>query len=117
MLEASEKIVILTIFIQQKYRMIKLFTFQEQELFTKQSPQKLKALKKHALIESTVSSNRIEGVEIEQKRVGTVIFGKKHLQDRNEEEVRGYQKAKKMQWTDQWRECIRWRATFVGAEL
>lgn len=65
----------------------------KQELFTKQSPQKLKVLKEHSLIESAVSSNRIEGVEIEQKRIGTVIFGKNHLQDRNEEEVRGYQKA------------------------
>jgi Fic family protein len=65
----------------------------KQELFTKQSPQKLKALKEHALIESAVSSNRIEGVEIDQKRIGTVIFGKKRLQDRDEEEVRGYQRA------------------------
>lgn len=65
----------------------------KQELFTKQSPQKLKKLREHALIESAVSSNRIEGVEIDRKRVGTVIFGKSLLQDRNEEEVRGYQSA------------------------
>jgi len=65
----------------------------KQELFTKQSPQKLKKLKEHALIESAVSSNRIEGVDIDRKRVGTVIFGKSLLQDRNEEEVRGYQSA------------------------
>jgi Fic family protein len=65
----------------------------KQELFTKQSPQKLKNLREHALIESAVSSNRIEGVEIERKRVGTVVFGKSLLQDRNEEEVRGYQSA------------------------
>jgi hypothetical protein len=30
----------------------------KQELFTKQSPQRLKALRKHALIESAVSSKR-----------------------------------------------------------
>lgn len=65
----------------------------KQELFTKQAPQKLKALREHALIESAVSSNRIEGVEVDQKRIGTVIFGKGHLKDRDEEEVRGYQKA------------------------
>ena len=65
----------------------------KQELFTKQSPQKLKKLQDHALIESAVSSNRIEGVEIDCARVGTVIFGKSLLQDRNEEEVRGYQSA------------------------
>lgn len=65
----------------------------KQELFTKQSPQKLKALREHALIESAVSSNRIEGVEVDQKRIGTVLLGKGHLQDRDEEEVRGYQQA------------------------
>ncbi len=62
----------------------------KQELFTKQSPQKLKILREHAIIESAVSSNRIEGVTIDQKRVGTVIFGKSLLRDRNEEEIRGY---------------------------
>ena len=65
----------------------------KQELFTKQSPQKLKVLREHALIESAVSSNRIEGVTVNQKRVGTVVFGKKHLKDRNEEEVRCYRTA------------------------
>lgn len=65
----------------------------KQDLFTRQAPQKLEKLREHALIESAVASNRIEGVEIDQKRVGTVIFGKNHLQDRNEEEIRGYQSA------------------------
>jgi len=65
----------------------------KQELFTRQSPQRLRALREHALIESAVSSNRIEGVLIDQKRIGTVLFGKGHLQDRDEEEVRGYQEA------------------------
>jgi Fic family protein len=65
----------------------------KQELFTKQAPQKLKALREHALIESAVSSNRIEGVEVDPKRVGTIVFGKALLRDRDEEEVRGYRKA------------------------
>jgi Fic family protein len=65
----------------------------KQELFTKQSPQKLKVLREHALIESAVSSNRIEGVEVDQARVGTVVFGKSRLRDRDEEEVRGYRQA------------------------
>ncbi len=64
-----------------------------QELYTKQAPQRLNALKEHALIESAVSSNRIEGVEVERKRIGTVIFGKSLLSDRSEEEVRGYREA------------------------
>src|SRR5258708_28532515 len=65
----------------------------KQELFTKQSPQKLKALREHALIESAVSSNRIEGVEVDQARIGTIVFGKALLRDRDEEEVRGYRNA------------------------
>ncbi|KAF0250503.1 MAG: Filamentation induced by cAMP protein Fic, partial [bacterium] len=68
----------------------------KQELFTKQSPQKLKVLKEHALIESAVSSNRIEGIEINQSRVATVIFGNSLLQDRDEEEIRGYRDALKL---------------------
>jgi hypothetical protein len=47
----------------------------KQELFTRQSPQKLKVLREHALIESAISSNRIEGVEIDKSRVATLIFG------------------------------------------
>src|SRR5262249_55602505 len=65
----------------------------KQELFTKQAPQKLKVLREHALIESAVSSNRIEGVEVEPARVGTIVFGRSHLRDRDEEEVRGYRDA------------------------
>jgi len=67
-----------------------------QELFTKQSPQKLKVLKEHALIESAVSSNRIEGVNVDQSRVRTIVLGKAHLRDRDEEEVRGYRNALKL---------------------
>src|SRR2546426_6907372 len=65
----------------------------KQELFTKQSPQRLKVLREHALIESAVSSNRIEGVEVDQARIGTIVFGKPLLRDRDEEEVRGYRDA------------------------
>lgn len=67
----------------------------KQELFTRQSPQRLKVLREHALIESAVSSNRIEGVEVEPSRIGTIIFGKPLLRDRNEEEVKGYRDALK----------------------
>ena len=62
----------------------------KQELFTHQSPQKLKILREHALIESAISSNRIEGINVDQSRINTLILGKPVLKDRNEEEVRGY---------------------------
>jgi len=65
----------------------------KQELFTRQSPQRLKALREHALIESAVSSNRIEGVEVDPSRVATIVFGQPFLRDRDEEEIRGYRKA------------------------
>lgn len=68
----------------------------KQELFRRQSPQMLKVLREHAIIESAVSSNRIEGVTVDQARVQAVLFGKSQLRDRNEEEVRGYRNALKL---------------------
>lgn len=66
----------------------------KQELYTRQSPQRLKALREHALIESAVSSNRIEGVEVEPERVRAVLASPQPLfRDRDEEEVRGYRDA------------------------
>ncbi len=65
----------------------------KQKLYERQAPQKLKALKEHAIIESAVSSNRIEGVNVDPARVKEVVFGRAHLRDRDEEEVRGYRKA------------------------
>ena len=57
---------------------------------------KLKALREHAIVESVVSSNRIEGVTIEPSRIGTVLFGKSSLRDRDEQEIRGYRDALKL---------------------
>ena len=68
----------------------------KQELYTHQSPQRLKTLREHALIESAVSSNRIEGVIVETRRVRELVFGTPLLRDRDEEEVRGYRDALKL---------------------
>jgi Fic family protein len=68
----------------------------KQDLFTKQSPQKLRVLRESAMIESAVSSNRIEGVTVDQARIRTIIFGKSLLHDRDEQEVRGYRDALKL---------------------
>src|SRR3972149_1073909 len=65
----------------------------KQDLFTRQAPQRLKALREHALIESAISSNRIEGVTVEKSRIKTLILGRPLLRDRDEEEVRGYRNA------------------------
>lgn len=64
-----------------------------QELYSRQSPQRLKVLREHSVVESAVSSNRIEGIEIDQERVKPVLFGRALLRDRDEEEVRGYREA------------------------
>jgi hypothetical protein len=42
------------------------------------------------LIESAVSSNRIEGVTVEPRRVRELILGQPLLRDRDEDELRGY---------------------------
>ena len=65
----------------------------KQVLYTRQMPQRLKALREHALIESAVSSNRIEGVEIDPKRVRPLVLGGAVYRDRSEEEVKGYRDA------------------------
>ncbi len=65
----------------------------KQKLFEHQSPELLQQLRETSVIESSVSSTRIEGVTIDKRRVGTVLFGEGELQDSNEAELRGYQDA------------------------
>jgi Fic family protein len=66
----------------------------KQELYTQQSPQRLKALRESAVIESAVSSNRIEGVNVDPSRVRDILISPRPLfRDRDEEEVRGYRDA------------------------
>jgi len=64
-----------------------------QELYTGREPERLRVLREHALIESAISSNRIEGVVVEQARVEQVVLGRSVLKDRDEQEVRGYREA------------------------
>lgn len=65
----------------------------KQELYKKQSPQVLKTLVEMALIESSESSNRIEGVTVERKRLRPLIIDRSKPKDRPEEEIAGYRKA------------------------
>jgi hypothetical protein len=50
-------------------------------------------LREYALVESAISSDRIEGVEVDWSRINTVLFGNTGFKDRNEEEVHGYRNA------------------------
>lgn len=65
----------------------------KQELYVRQFPQILKALVEMALIESAESSNRIEGVTVERRRLKPLILGHSKPRDRSEEEVAGYRKV------------------------
>ena len=66
----------------------------KQELYTRQALQRLKTLREHALIESAVSSNRMEGVEVEPARVHDVLVAPRPMfRDRDEEQSRGYREA------------------------
>ena len=59
----------------------------------RQSPRALEVLRERAIVESAVSSNRIEGVTVDRARQQTVLLGKSQLRDQNEEELRGYRNA------------------------
>ena len=64
-----------------------------QELYTRQSPQVLKALREMALVQSSESSNRIEGVTVAADRLLPLVLGNTKPRDRSEQEVQGYRRA------------------------
>ena len=64
-----------------------------QELYTRQAPQTLKALREMALIQSAESSNRIEGVTVAADRLRPLVLGNSKPLDRSEQEVQGYRLA------------------------
>lgn len=64
-----------------------------QELYARQSPQVLKALRDAALVQSVESSNRIEGVEVPQDRLRPLVLGNARPRDRSEVEIHGYRQA------------------------
>jgi len=65
----------------------------KQALYEMQSPQILKSLRELAIVESTESSNRIEGVTVEQQRLRPLVLGNSRPRDRSEQEIVGYRKA------------------------
>lgn len=67
-----------------------------QEVWRKTKPEIVSQLRESALIQSAESSNRIEGVEVEQKRLIPLVLGAATPRDRSEEEIVGYRKA--LEW-------------------
>ena len=57
-----------------------------QDLFSRQSPQVLKALRDAAIIQSVESSNRIEGVTVGRERLHALVLGRSKPRDRSEQE-------------------------------
>jgi len=64
-----------------------------QDLYTRQAPQLLRALRDTALVQSVESSNRIEGVTVAPDRLVPLVLGHARPRDRSEEEIRGYRRA------------------------
>lgn len=62
----------------------------KQALFKEQSPQILETLRQTAIIQSTESSNRIEGVVAPHKRIKELVEEKTTPQNRSEQEIAGY---------------------------
>ncbi|MBI4041587.1 MAG: Fic family protein [Deltaproteobacteria bacterium] len=62
----------------------------KQELLTHQTPQILETLKEAAIIQSTESSNRIEGISVLPERLRELMIKKSEPKDRTEAEIIGY---------------------------
>jgi len=65
----------------------------EQELFSQQVPEALETLRTVALVESTESSNRLEGVIAAPDRIRDVVLRDAAPADRSEQEIAGYRDA------------------------
>ncbi|MEQ8466699.1 Fic family protein [Coleofasciculus sp. E1-EBD-02] len=62
----------------------------KQELFKEQAPQVLETLRQAAVIQSTESSNRIEGITVPLERIKKLVTEKTTPRDRSEQEIAGY---------------------------
>ncbi len=62
----------------------------KQDLFKQQAPQRLETLKQVAIVQSTESSNRIEGITAPSERVLELVQEKSTPDTRSEREIAGY---------------------------
>ncbi len=61
-----------------------------QDLFVRQAPEELEALRQAAVIQSSESSNRIEGVTAAPGRVEALVLKSSEPRNRSEQEIAGY---------------------------
>lgn len=64
-----------------------------QTLFTHQMPEVLKALRRVATVESTESSNRLEGITVSHLRLEDLVLKAAQPRNRSEQEIAGYRDA------------------------
>lgn len=62
----------------------------KQELYRRQTPELLESLKQTAVIESSESSNRLEGVTAPHDRIEALVLKTTAPRDRSEQEIAGY---------------------------
>src|SRR5207237_10276565 len=62
----------------------------KQDLWIRQKPEVLAALREQAIIQSAESSNRIEGVTVAANRLRPLVIGHAKRRHRSEEELAGY---------------------------
>lgn len=65
----------------------------KQALFTQQTPEILNSLQQVAIIESSESSNRLEGITAPRKRVEAIVKRSSMPANRSEQEIAGYRDA------------------------
>jgi Fic family protein len=65
----------------------------KQDLYVKQSPEVLDSLRQTAVVESTESSNRLEGVTVAAGRIEPLVLENASPRNRSEQEVAGYRDA------------------------
>lgn len=65
----------------------------KQALFFQQSPEALNSLRMVAKIESSESSNRLEGIEVPHKKIEELVLKDTNPKNRSEQEIAGYRDA------------------------
>jgi len=65
----------------------------KQELFARQRPEVFDALKKMAIVESSESSNRLEGIRAPKARIEAIVLRDTKPKNRSEQEIAGYRDA------------------------
>jgi len=65
----------------------------KQDLFKRQTPEILKSLQQVAIVESSESSNRLEGITAPRDRVEGLVRGRLSPSTRSEQEIAGYRDA------------------------